>query len=67
VALAWLLSRPGTVVPILGARRLDHFEANLAGLDVRLPGDQLSQLDKVTDARPSCRLSPLLGRAGELR
>ncbi|MGH3253648.1 MAG: aldo/keto reductase [Trebonia sp.] len=48
VALAWLLSRPGTVVPILGARRLGHFEANLAGLEVRLTDDQLDRLDKVS-------------------
>jgi diketogulonate reductase-like aldo/keto reductase len=48
VALAWLLSRPGTVVPIVGARRLDHFEANLAGLDVSLTRDQLDRLDKVS-------------------
>ena len=27
VALAWLRARPGTVVPIIGARRLDHLEA----------------------------------------
>jgi diketogulonate reductase-like aldo/keto reductase len=48
VALAWLLSRPGPVVPILGARRLAHFEANLAGLDVTLTSDQRSRLDKVS-------------------
>jgi len=24
VALAWLRARPGTVVPIVGARRVDH-------------------------------------------
>lgn len=48
VALAWLLSRPGTVVPIVGARRLDHFTANLAGLDARLTADQLARLDQVS-------------------
>ena len=47
-ALAWLLSRPGTVVPILGARRLDHLAANLASLDVTLTGDQLARLDQVS-------------------
>jgi aryl-alcohol dehydrogenase-like predicted oxidoreductase len=48
VALAWLLTRPGTVVPILGPRRLDHFTANLAGLDVSLTDDQVARLDKVS-------------------
>lgn len=48
VALAWLRSRPGTVVPIVGARRLAHLESNLAGLDVELGADQLHRLDAVS-------------------
>ncbi len=28
VALAWLRARPGTVVPIVGARRVEHLESN---------------------------------------
>ncbi|MDZ7884548.1 MAG: aldo/keto reductase [Mycobacterium sp.] len=48
VALAWLRSRPGTVVPIVGARRLAHLESNLAGLDVELGADQLNRLDAMS-------------------
>src|SRR6201999_4468997 len=48
VSLAWLRARPGTVVPIVGARRLDHLEANLAGLDVTLTPEQLRRLDEVS-------------------
>ncbi|MET0452500.1 MAG: aldo/keto reductase [Mycobacterium sp.] len=48
VALAWLRARPGTVVPILGARRLRHLEDNLAGLSVTLDADSLSTLDDVS-------------------
>ncbi|WP_099020654.1 aldo/keto reductase [Mycolicibacterium palauense] len=48
VALAWLRSRPGTVVPILGARRLQHLEDNLAGLDVALGAAQVRALDAVS-------------------
>lgn len=48
VALAWLRSRPGTVVPIVGARRRAHLESNLAGLDVQLSADQLRRLDEVS-------------------
>jgi aryl-alcohol dehydrogenase-like predicted oxidoreductase len=48
VALGWLRARPGTVVPIVGARRLDHLEANLAGLDVALTAEQLRRLDEVS-------------------
>jgi aryl-alcohol dehydrogenase (NADP+) len=46
--LAWLLVRPQTVVPILGARRLEHLEANLAALDVHLTTDHLRVLDEVS-------------------
>lgn len=48
VSLAWLRARQGTVVPILGARRLEHLENNLAGLDVVLRPDHLRVLDEVS-------------------
>jgi aryl-alcohol dehydrogenase-like predicted oxidoreductase len=48
VALAWLRARPGTVVPILGARRLAHLEGNLAALDVTLRPEHLRILDEVS-------------------
>jgi aryl-alcohol dehydrogenase-like predicted oxidoreductase len=48
VALAWLRSRPGTVVPIVGARRLAHLTSNLAGLEVTLDADALGRLDAVS-------------------
>ena len=48
VSLAWLRSRPGTVVPIVGARRPDHLTANLAALDLTLAPDQLRRLDEVS-------------------
>lgn len=48
VALAWLRARPGTVVPILGARRLGQLEQNLAGLDITLDDDHARRLDDVS-------------------
>ncbi len=48
VSLAWLRAREGTVVPILGARRVDHLTANLAALDVSLTSAHLRRLDKVS-------------------
>ena len=48
VSLAWLRARPGTVVPILGARRLEHLENNLAALEVTLSPDHLRALDAVS-------------------
>jgi aryl-alcohol dehydrogenase-like predicted oxidoreductase len=53
VALAWLLARPGTVVPILGARRLTHLADNLAALDVTLTADHLRILDEVSAPAPT--------------
>jgi len=48
VSLAWLRARPGTVVPILGARRISHLTDNLAGLDVALTPAHLATLDEVS-------------------
>jgi aryl-alcohol dehydrogenase-like predicted oxidoreductase len=48
VSLAWLRSREGTVVPIVGARRVKHLENNLAALEVTLTPDQFRRLDEVS-------------------
>ncbi|MET0698681.1 MAG: aldo/keto reductase [Mycobacterium sp.] len=48
VALAWLRSRPGTVVPIVGARRVDHLQSNVAGLESTLSSAQLRRLDEAS-------------------
>jgi aryl-alcohol dehydrogenase-like predicted oxidoreductase len=48
VSLAWLRAREGTVVPIIGARRMDHLENNLAGLEVSLTPEHLQTLDEVS-------------------
>ncbi|QYN32429.1 aldo/keto reductase [Pseudonocardia sp. DSM 110487] len=48
VSLAWLRARGGTVVPIVGARRVEHLEANLVALDVNLAPEHLSVLDEVS-------------------
>jgi aryl-alcohol dehydrogenase (NADP+) len=48
VALAWLRAQAGTVVPIVGARRVGHLEGNLAGLDIALTAEQLRALAEVS-------------------
>jgi hypothetical protein len=48
VSLAWLRAREGTVVPILGARRVEHLENNLAALEVSLAPEHLHALDEVS-------------------
>ena len=48
MSLAWLRARQGTVVPIIGARRVEHLEGNLAGLEVVLTPEHLRALDEVS-------------------
>ena len=45
VALAWVQSRPGVTSTILGARTLQHLEANLKALDLKLSAEQIAALD----------------------
>ena len=48
VALAWVQGRPGVASTIIGARRLDQLEQNLAALDISLSADQIARLDKLS-------------------
>ncbi|GGN57705.1 hypothetical protein GCM10011579_020220 [Streptomyces albiflavescens] len=48
VSLAWLRAREGTVVPIVGARRVEHLVDNVAGLEVTLTLEHLHTLDEVS-------------------
>ncbi len=61
VSLAWLKQQKGTVVPIIGARRLEHLESNLE--EVTLSQEQLGRLDEVS--RPELNYPAPLH--GELR
>lgn len=45
VALAWLLSRPGVVAPIIGATKIEHLETAVRALDVRLTDEQIKALE----------------------
>jgi aryl-alcohol dehydrogenase-like predicted oxidoreductase len=51
VALAWLRSQPGTIIPIIGSRRADQFRENLGCLDVRLTDDQVQRLSALSRPR----------------
>ncbi|MEV7194325.1 aldo/keto reductase [Streptomyces sp. NPDC093510] len=48
VALAWLRSRPGTVIPIIGATTEEQLNQNLGSVDVDLGRDHLAALDRAT-------------------
>lgn len=45
VALAWLLSRPGVVAPIVGARTMPHLDAALGALALRLVDEECAALE----------------------
>jgi aryl-alcohol dehydrogenase-like predicted oxidoreductase len=49
VALAWVQSRPGVASTIIGARRLDQLDQNLAALDVTLKPEHIAALDRVSE------------------
>ncbi|MDA0565772.1 aldo/keto reductase [Streptomonospora sp. S1-112] len=48
VAITWLRTRPGTVVPLIGARTAEQLRTNLAALEVDLDPDQVRRLDEVS-------------------
>lgn len=48
VALSWLLNKPGVSSVIIGARRLDQLEQNLAAFDVTLTPEDLVALEAVS-------------------
>ena len=52
VALAWILSRQAVTSVILGAKRLDQLEDNLAAVDLVLSDDDLARLDAVSALPP---------------
>jgi len=48
VSLAWLLSRPGLSSVIVGARTEAQLEENLQALSVKLPPEEVAELDRVS-------------------
>ncbi|MEU8674469.1 aldo/keto reductase [Streptomyces sp. NPDC048560] len=52
VALAWLLSRPGNVVPIMGATKEEQLADNLAAVEAVLEDEWLARLDEVSRVEP---------------
>jgi len=52
IALAWLLTRPIVTSVILGAKRLDQLQDNLAAIELELSKEEIEQLDKVSALPP---------------
>ena len=65
VAIAWLRSLPGVVIPIIGARTATQLEETLGCLELKLPDDALRRLDlasRVSLGFPHDFLAGVLGR-----
>ena len=45
VALAWLLSKPAVVAPIVGATKLPHLETAIRALDLKLTQEEIGRLE----------------------
>ena len=45
VSLAWLLSKPTVAAPIVGATNLDHLEAALRAVDLKLEPAEIERLE----------------------
>src|ERR1700693_928478 len=52
VSLAWLLAKPVVTSVIIGAKRLDQLQDNLAAVELTLSQDELRQLDEVSALAP---------------
>jgi aryl-alcohol dehydrogenase-like predicted oxidoreductase len=52
IALAWVLAKPFVTSVIIGAKRIDQLEQNLAAVDVQLTPEEMKQLDEVSALPP---------------
>jgi aryl-alcohol dehydrogenase (NADP+) len=46
VALAWMLTKPGSTAPIVGASKLNHLDEAIRSLDVKLSEEEIKQLEE---------------------
>src|SRR5258708_7447828 len=56
VALAWLLARGPSIVPIFGTRRLDRVKENLGAADVSLSDEDMAGHCQLNDLRSADRV-----------
>ncbi|MGV1790614.1 aldo/keto reductase [Rhizobium sp. A37_96] len=66
VALAWILAKPFVTSIIIGAKRLDQLDQNLAAVKLKLDGDDIAKLDQVS-ALPAEYPGWMLARQGAQR
>lgn len=66
VALAWILAKPFVTSIIIGAKRLDQLDQNLAAVALKLDADDIAKLDEVS-ALPAEYPGWMLARQGAQR
>ncbi len=52
IALAWVLAKPFVTSVIIGAKRIEQLEQNLAAADLKLAEEEMRQLDEVSVLPP---------------
>jgi aryl-alcohol dehydrogenase (NADP+) len=52
IALAWVLSKPYVVSPIIGATKLEHLDQSLAALNIKLTDDEIRKLEEPYQLHP---------------
>ncbi len=52
ISLAWLLAKPVVTSVIIGAKRVEQLQDNIAAVDVKLSTDEIKQLDDVSALPP---------------
>jgi aryl-alcohol dehydrogenase-like predicted oxidoreductase len=52
ISLAWLLAKPVVTSVIIGAKRIEQLQDNVAAVDLKLTADQIKQLDEVSALPP---------------
>ncbi|RDX41297.1 Aldo/keto reductase [Lentinus brumalis] len=46
IAVAWIVSKPGVVAPVIGATKLSNLEDTIAGLNVKLTDEEIKYLEE---------------------
>src|SRR5271155_3328029 len=52
ISLAWLLAKPVVTSVIIGAKRIEQLQDNVAAVDIKLTAEQIKQLDEVSALPP---------------
>jgi aryl-alcohol dehydrogenase-like predicted oxidoreductase len=66
VALAWLLHKPYVTSVIIGAKRLEQLDDNIAAASLSLSDDEMKALDAVSELPPEYP-GWMMARQGQVR